>query len=100
MVAANSRGTGQLQDTSANSLEKGDFVGNMATYDPKDGALGSSKGMAPGLHEFEALNMPWLPSPHVKARRVKGSPVHFECRLTQKLHVPGHSLDASAWGLV
>jgi flavin reductase (DIM6/NTAB) family NADH-FMN oxidoreductase RutF len=56
--------------------------------------------MAPGVDEFEALNIPWLPSRHVQARRVKGSPVHFECRLTQKLHVPGRSLDASAWILV
>ena len=100
MVAANARESGQLKDTAANILETGEFVWNMATFDLKDWVLGSSKDMAPGVDEFEALNIPWLPSRHVQARRVKGSPVHFECRLTQKLHVPGRSLDASAWILV
>ncbi len=100
MIAANARESGQLKDTTANILETGEFVWNMATYDLKDWVLASSKDMAPGVDEFEALNIPWLPSRHVQARRVKGSPVHFECRLTQKLHVPGHSLDSSAWILV
>ncbi len=100
MIAANARESGQLKDTTANILETGEFVWNMATYDLKDWVLASSKDMAPGVDEFEALNIPWQPSRHVQARRVKGSPVHFECRLTQKLHVPGHSLDSSAWILV
>ena len=100
MIAANARESGQLKDTTANILETGEFVWNMATYDLKDWVLASSNDMAPGVDEFQALNIPWLPSRHVQARRVKGSPVHFECRLTQKLHVPGHSLDSSAWILV
>jgi len=100
MIAANARESGQLKDTTANILETREFVWNMATLDLKDWVLASSKDMAPGVDEFQALNIPWLPSRHVQARRVKGSPVHFECCLTQKLHVPGHSLDSSAWILV
>ena len=36
----------------------------------------------------------------VKPRRVAASPVQFECRLTQKMQIPGNTPEAAAWLLV
>ena len=100
MVACNSRADGSLKDTAANILETGEFVWNMATYDLREWVVGSSRDWAPSVDEFDALAIPSLPSVHVQPRRVAGSPVQFECRLTQKLLIPGNTPEATAWLLV
>lgn len=100
MVACNSRADGSLKDTAANILETGEFVWNMATYDLREWVVGSSRYWAPLVDEFDALAIPSLPSVHVQPRRVAGSPVQFECRLTQKLLIPGNTPEATAWLLV
>ena len=100
MVAANNREDGRLKDTTANILATGEFVWNMATYDLREWVVGSSRDFASGVDEFAALDIDWLPATHVKPRRVAASPVQFECRLTQKLEIPGNTPDAAAWLLV
>ncbi|MEY4713249.1 MAG: hypothetical protein RIS88_2699 [Pseudomonadota bacterium] len=100
MVAVNGREDGSLKDTAANILATGEFVWNMATWDLREWVVGSSRDFPPQTDEFEALNIDWLPSKQVKPRRVAASPVHFECRLTQTLKVPGNTPDAGAWLLV
>ncbi|MEY2619436.1 MAG: hypothetical protein RL522_2438 [Pseudomonadota bacterium] len=100
MVAANARLDGSLKDTTTNILETGEFVWNMATWDLREWVVGSSRDFPPQTDEFEALGIDWLPSRSVRPRRVAASPVHFECRLTQKLQVPGNTPDAAAWLLV
>ena len=100
MVAANARADGTLKDTAANILATGEFGWNMATWDLREWVVGSSRDLPSGVDEFEALGIDWLPSNHVRPRRVAASPVHFECRLTQKLQVPGNTPESAAWLLV
>lgn len=100
MVAANAREDGQPKDTTRNILETGEFVWNMATHDLREWVVASSRDWPGEVDEFEALNIPWAPARHVRARRVLGSPVQFECRLIQKMEVLGRTPDASAWILV
>ncbi len=100
MVACNAREDGRLKDTTANILATGEFVWNMATWALREAVVGSSRDLPPGVDEFDTLGIGWLPAVHVKARRVAASPVQFECRLTQRLEVPGRTPDAAAWVLV
>jgi flavin reductase (DIM6/NTAB) family NADH-FMN oxidoreductase RutF len=100
MVACNAREDGRLKDTAANILATGEFVWNMATWDLREWVVGSSRDYPQGVDEFEALGIGWSPSVHVRPRRVTASPVQFECRLTQRLEVPGNTPDAAAWVLV
>ena len=100
MVAANARDDGALKDTAANILATGEFVWNMATYELREWVVGSSRDFPPGIDEFDELGIDWLPSTHVKPRRVAASPVQFECRLTQKIEIPGNTPDSSAWLLI
>lgn len=100
MVAANARPDGSLKDTTANILATREFVWNMATWDLREWVVGSSRELAPGVDEFDELGIEWVPSTHVRPRRVAASPVHFECRLTQTLEVPGNTPESAAWLLV
>lgn len=100
MIAVNSRPDGKPRDTAANILATREFVWNMATYELREAVVSSSREFAPEVDEFEALSIPFLPSVHVRPRRVAASPVHFECRLTQTLEIPGNTLSAKAWLLV
>jgi flavin reductase (DIM6/NTAB) family NADH-FMN oxidoreductase RutF len=43
-----------------------------------------------GVDEMAAAGLEPLPSRLVRPPRVKGSPVHFECRLHQIVKLPGH----------
>ena len=72
----------------------------MATYDLREWVVGSSRDWPSTVNEFDALAIPSLPSVHVKPLRVAGSPVQFECKLTQKLLIPGNTPEATAWLLV
>ena len=99
-VVCNAREDGHLKDTARNIVDTGEFVWNMATYDLRDWVLASSRDLPPEVDEFEALGIPWLPATQVRARRVQGSPVQFECRLRQQMAVPGHTPDAQALILV
>jgi flavin reductase (DIM6/NTAB) family NADH-FMN oxidoreductase RutF len=100
MIAVNARPDGSPKDTAANILATGEFVWNMATYDLRDIVVSSSRDLDPAIDEFEALDIAWKESNQVRPRRVARSPVQFECRLTQKLQIPGNTPEACAWLLV
>lgn len=100
MVAINNRVDGTLKDTAANILANGEFVWNMATYGQRGLVVGSSLEFAPTDDEFDKVGVQWEPSLTVKPRRVRGSPVQFECRLLDKLEVPGLTAESAAVILV
>ena len=100
MVAVNCRDDGQLRDTAANVLATGEFVWNMATFAQRELVVGSSRDFPSDVDEFEALGIEYAPATHVRPRRVVGSPVQFECRLTQHMRVPGNTPSASACVLI
>lgn len=100
MVATNHRVDGSLKDTTANILATGEFVWNMATWSQREFMIESANTFAPEVDEFERLAIGHEPARFVKPRRVSGSPVQFECLLTQKLEFPGNTPESGGWVLI
>lgn len=96
MIAVNSQDNGKPRDTAANILETKEFVWNMATYAQRELIVGSSRDLPPEVDEFEEIGIDYTDAVHVRARRVVGSPVQFECRLIQHTEVPGNAPSARA----
>jgi flavin reductase (DIM6/NTAB) family NADH-FMN oxidoreductase RutF len=80
------RPIGWLTTTSAT----GEFVYNMATWAQRDQMNQTALIIEHGVDEMAATGLEPLPSRLVRPPRVKGSPVHFECRLHQIVTLPGH----------
>src|SRR4030095_16628988 len=69
----------------------GEFVYNMATWAQKDQMNQTALIIERGVDEMAAAGLEPLPSRLVRPPRVKGSPVHFECRLHQIVKLPGRN---------
>jgi flavin reductase (DIM6/NTAB) family NADH-FMN oxidoreductase RutF len=82
-------GDGGRKDTVANIEATGEFVYNMATWAQKDQMNQTASIIEHGIDEMAAAGLEPLPSRLVRPPRVKGSPVHFECRLHQVVKLPG-----------
>lgn len=80
---------GGKKDTVSNVEATGEFVYNMATWAQKDQMNTSALIIERGVDEMSAAGLEPLPSRLVKPPRVRGSPVHFECRLHQVIALPG-----------
>ncbi len=80
---------GGRKDTVANVEATGEFVYNMATWAQKDQMNETAWIIDRGVDEMAATGLEPLPSRLVRPPRVKGSPVHFECRLHQVVTLPG-----------
>jgi flavin reductase (DIM6/NTAB) family NADH-FMN oxidoreductase RutF len=80
---------GGRKDTVANVECTGEFVYNMATWAQKDQVNQTARIVDRGVDEMKAAGLEPLPSRLVRPPRVKGSPVHFECRLHQIVTLPG-----------
>lgn len=76
------------KDTWANVEETGEFVVNMATWDQKDAMNISSGLLPPEVDEAALAGLEMLPSRLVKPPRVKGAPVHLECRHWKTVELP------------
>ncbi len=81
---------GGKKDSVANVEATGEFVYNMATWAQRHQMNESARITARGVDELAAVGLEPLPSRLVGPPRVKGSPVHFECRLHQVVRLPGH----------
>lgn len=84
------------KDSVANVKATGDFVWNLATMSQAKQMNASSASVDPDVDEFDLAGIDALPSSLIKPPRVAGSPVHFECRLTQLIQLrtkEGHELD-------
>jgi flavin reductase (DIM6/NTAB) family NADH-FMN oxidoreductase RutF len=79
------------KDTVANIEATGEFVHNMATFAQRDAMNRTSLILDRGVDELQAVGLEALPSRLVRPPRVKGSPVHFECRLHDIVRLPGRS---------
>jgi len=96
MIAVNSQDDGKPRDTAANILATREFVWNMATFAQRELVVGSSRDLPPEVDEFVEIGIDYTDAVHVRPRRVKASPVQFECRLIQHMEVPGKSPSARA----
>ena len=82
------------KDTVANVEATGEFVWNLATWAQADAMNASSASVEADSDEFDIAQLSTLPSKLVKPPRVAGSPVHFECRLTQLVRLENRNGDA------
>ena len=80
---------GGRKDTVENVAATGEFVYNMATWAQKEQMNETAWIIERGVDEMAAAGLEPLPSRLVRPPRVKGSPVHFECRLHQIVTLPG-----------
>jgi len=81
---------GGKKDSVANVEATREFVYNMATWAQREQMNRSAMLVDRGVDEMAATGLESLPSRLVRPPRVKGSPVHFECRLHQVVTLPGH----------
>jgi flavin reductase (DIM6/NTAB) family NADH-FMN oxidoreductase RutF len=81
---------GGKKDTVVNAEATGEFVYNMATWAQRDEMNATARIVERGVDELAAAGLEPLPSRLVRPPRVKGSPVHFECRLHQVVALPGN----------
>jgi flavin reductase (DIM6/NTAB) family NADH-FMN oxidoreductase RutF len=81
---------GGKKDSVLNVEATGEFVYNMATWAQRDQMNQTAFIVERGLDEMAATGLDPLPSRLVRPPRVKGSPVHFECRLHQIVTLPAH----------
>lgn len=84
------------KDSVANIEATGEFVWNLATRAQAEAMNASSAVVAANIDEFELAGLTKNPSRLVTPSRVTGSPVQFECRLTQIVRLTtkeGNALD-------
>ena len=81
---------GGKKDSVINVEATGEFVYNMATWAQRHQMNQTALIVGRNLDEMAATGLDSLPSRLVRPPRVKGSPVHFECRLHQIVTLPGH----------
>ena len=81
---------GGKKDSVLNVEATGEFGYNMATWAQRDQMNRTALIIEHGVDEMAAAGLDPLPSRLVRPPRVKGSPVHFECKLHQIVVLPGH----------
>jgi flavin reductase (DIM6/NTAB) family NADH-FMN oxidoreductase RutF len=96
MFAANQRTVGGRKDSVVNAEATGEFVWNMATYAQREAVNISAMEVEPDVDEFELAKLEKLPSKLVKPWRIKGAPVHFECKYHQTVRLPGNGVMGTA----
>ncbi len=79
------------KDTVRNVEQTGEFVYNMATWEQREAMNASALIVERGVDELAAAGLEALPSSLVRPPRVKGAPVHFECRHYRTLDLPGRT---------
>jgi flavin reductase (DIM6/NTAB) family NADH-FMN oxidoreductase RutF len=89
--AGRHEGDGGSKDSVANIEATHEFVYNMATWAQKDQMNLTATIIDRTVDEMAAAKLEPLPSRLVRPPRVKGSPVHFECRLHQIVRLPGRT---------
>jgi flavin reductase (DIM6/NTAB) family NADH-FMN oxidoreductase RutF len=80
---------GDRKDSVANVEATGEFVYNMTTWAQRDQMNETARIVDRSVDEMAAVGLEPLPSRLVRPPRIKGSPVHFECRLHQVIALPG-----------
>ena len=86
------------KDTVANIEASGEFVWNLATRAQAEAMNASSASVEPGVDEVALAKLGTLPSSIVAPPRVAGSPVHFECKMTQLIRLEDrHGDELDQW---
>lgn len=83
MVNVTTRDGGELKDTLRNVQETGELVIQLVSFGKAEAMNASAAWLPHGVSEFENCGIACEPSLRVRAPRVKGVPVAFECRLVE-----------------
>ncbi len=78
--------TGEKKDTVINIEREKEFVVNFVTQSNMEKVNSASEELAYGQDEFIHAGLTAVESEVVKARRMKESPIHFECKLRDILN--------------
>jgi flavin reductase (DIM6/NTAB) family NADH-FMN oxidoreductase RutF len=84
------------KDSVANARDTGEFVWNLATRPLAEQMNASSAEVPAEVDEFELAGLGGIPSVLVAPPRVAGSPVSFECRVTQLINLTDLRGEATA----
>lgn len=79
------------KDTVLNAENTGEFVCNIVSWDLREAMSKTAEVTPPGVDEFALAGLEKEPSSIVRAPRVKGAPVHMECRYICTTKLPGHT---------
>ncbi|PPR10663.1 MAG: hypothetical protein CFH41_01652 [Alphaproteobacteria bacterium MarineAlpha11_Bin1] len=91
------------KDSVANVRATGEFVYNMATWDQRDQMNNTGLIVDRAVEELAETGLEALPSKLVSPPRIKGAPVHLECKLHEIVNLPGKdatSTHQAVFGLV
>ncbi|WP_417831593.1 flavin reductase family protein [Terasakiella sp.] len=84
MIAINGKSPhAERKDTLQNIENTKEFVVNIATYDLKDEMFRTAAPEHPDMDEAELAGLEMIPSTLIKPKRIKKSPIHLECVLTE-----------------
>jgi flavin reductase (DIM6/NTAB) family NADH-FMN oxidoreductase RutF len=79
---------GGFKDTLRNTLDTGEFVVNLATWELRQAMNQSSRAEPRAVDEFEVAGLEKAECRIIKAPRVARSPVNLECRFLQLIELP------------
>ena len=91
------------KDSIANVRSTGEFVYNMATWDQREQMNNTGLIVDRTVSELAETGLETLPSALVVPPRIKGAPVHLECKLHEIVNLPGHdamSTHSAVFGVV
>lgn len=91
MFSANLNSRGERKNTVVNTEASGEFVWNMATWALREAVNLTSEELPSSVDEFLHAGLEKAPSRLVRPPRVAASPVQFECRRLQTVHLPGNT---------
>lgn len=81
VMFSTARDNNKNKDTLNNVLQNGQFVVNLATLDVVEQMNATSATVPSEIDEFELTNLTPIDSIYIKPKRVKESPIHFECEM-------------------
>ena len=93
MFASSGRQPHGPKDSLANIEATGEFVCNMATWDLREQMSMTSTPAPADVDEFRLAGLETEPAELVRPPRVKGSPVHLECRYHATVELPCNGKD-------
>jgi flavin reductase (DIM6/NTAB) family NADH-FMN oxidoreductase RutF len=90
MFSANQDSAGGRKNSVVNAEASGEFVWNMATYALREAVNITSEELPLGIDEFARAGLTKSASALVAPKRVKESPIQFECKYLQTVRLPGN----------
>ena len=91
IFSSGSRPDGSLKDSAQNAEKTGEFVCNIVGEAQAKQMNQTAIHFPHGTSEMEHAGLEGLPSEYVKPLRVKGAPVHLECKFLRIIELPSAS---------